>query len=56
MNWKEITAVCKVLEMNTYVQYLILAENAAGFEGGQAIAELMTKNKTIISYDLASTE
>ncbi|CAL8090065.1 unnamed protein product [Orchesella dallaii] len=56
MNSKEIVALCKLLERNTHVEFLCLSGNAAGTEGGLALAELITNNETITTYELAGTE
>jgi len=52
----EIVAICKVLQNNTCIQFCSLAGNAAGKEGGEAIAEMIENNYTITSLNISCTE
>jgi hypothetical protein len=56
MNGKEVYAVCKMLCNNTHIRKLSLRGNAAGQEGGDAMAEMIENNYTITHLDIARTE
>jgi len=56
MSAKESGALCKVLCNNTYLRRGSLSWNAAGQEGGDAMAEMIENNYTITHLDIARTE
>jgi len=53
---KEMVAICKTLFNDTHFKICRLGGNAAGLDGGMAIAGMIENNYTIQELNLSNTE